>query len=641
MLLENHKSTVSIVTISQKKRHEYLKILMELIQNQTYTNIIEWVIVEGTQSEEERIQHKILMDNFVENSVLTFPVRFIDTPLFTKLGELRNMGNFSCNGEITVCFDDDDFYPKTRVEEAVRVLSNSEKLIAGCSSHYLYDYNLEKLYVMKQLNPNHSVNSNFAWKKEYLKNNKHDPSREFAEETSFTNNFTEPMEQIDKEHCSIISSHKDNTFNKKTICVEASLGTIPHCSFVNDDIHKRIPKDIYQKYLQLSKNDENLDYDIVYFTGGRGIKWSPLEKSLGGSEQAIQHLSENWVKQKKSVCVYTTVEKELIHNGVHYKKWNTFPYDSNIKTLIVWRLLGLLYVAPFNIKAHKIYLDLHDNLYAPTQQVLQKYPKFHIDKIFYKSKYHYQCHIEKPESLLRVISHEIIPNGLRLNEFQLQKEQPNIRNLYRFCYCSCYTRGLQHTLEKIWPIIYKNEPRAELHVYYGMDNVHQKNWKEHMQKLLSQPGVMDHGRQSSDIIAREKLMSMFHFYVTNTTGEIDCISIRESIVSGCIPLISNFGVFKERDGIHFDLKDGDNESYVNIATKVVNLLQNVEKLEPVRQMLEQSNLLEDWATISQKWCDAMIESDKNVSIEIPSLQSVTYKHNQNQIEQKDTVLNTL
>jgi len=631
-------NTVSIITVSQFKRHEYLKILIQIIETQTYKNILEWVIVEGTQSNDERVKHKECMDLFIANSKLTFPIRFIDTPFDTKLGELRNIGNFSCQGDITVCFDDDDFYPSTRIEEAVRLLSSSEKLIAGCSAHYLYDYNLEKLYLMKQLNPNHSVNSNMAWKKEYLKNHKHDPSREFAEEMSFTNNFTEPMIQIDAKHSSIISSHKNNTFNKKMICVEASLGTLPHCNFIDMDIHQLISQSLYRQYLDLSKNDDNLDFDIVYFTGGRGIKWSPTEKSLGGSEQAIVNLSENWVKKNKSVCVYTTVEKPCTLNGVVYRKWNTFPYDSKIKTLIVWRLLGLIYVAPFPIKAEKILLDLHDNLYPQTQQILQKFPKFQIDRVFYKSKYHYECHTEKPESLFHSISYDIIPNGIRLGQFLMKKDQPNIRNLYRFCYCSCYTRGLQHTLEKIWPLIYKNEPRAELHVYYGMDMVSQKEWKEHMRKLLSQPGVMDHGRQSSDIIAREKLMSMFHLYITDTIGEIDCISIRESVASGCIPLLSNFGVFKERDGIHFQFDKSEPKCYTNIAEKILNLLQNAEKLEPIRQMLQQSNLLHDWDTIANKWLECF--TSDTVLPEIPTLQSVTYKHSneENQQTQVKTIL---
>ena len=42
--------TFSIVTINKIKRQETIKITAELIKNQTYKNIIEWVIVEGSKT---------------------------------------------------------------------------------------------------------------------------------------------------------------------------------------------------------------------------------------------------------------------------------------------------------------------------------------------------------------------------------------------------------------------------------------------------------------------------------------------------------------------------------------------------------------------------------------------------------------
>jgi len=77
--------------------------------------------------------------------------------------------------------------------------------------------------------------------------------------------------------------------------------------------------------------------------------------------------------------------------------------------------------------------------------------------------------------------------------------------------------------------------------------------KQYMAMLMSQPGVMDHGRVSSHLVAREKWRSTFHLYVTDTDAEIDCISIKESLATGCIPLLSKFGVFPEREGFHFEV----------------------------------------------------------------------------------------
>ena len=134
------KKTVSIITVTQLKRKETLLILVDLIKEQTYKNIVQWVIVEGSKTLEECKENE---KNIME---LNFNlIHYIPGDGTVKLGELRNIGNKACIGDITVCMDDDDYYPPTRVSHAVEMLSRSKYLIAGCSEKYLYDYyeNLE------------------------------------------------------------------------------------------------------------------------------------------------------------------------------------------------------------------------------------------------------------------------------------------------------------------------------------------------------------------------------------------------------------------------------------------------------------------------------------------------------------------
>jgi glycosyltransferase involved in cell wall biosynthesis len=176
-----------------------------------------------------------------------------------------------------------------------------------------------------------------------------------------------------------------------------------------------------------------------------------------------------------------------------------------------------------------------------------------------------------------------------------------MKNPYRFVYCSAYIRGLAEILKYIWPVIYQLEPRAELHVYYGMDDIKDNNMKTMFKQLLSQPGVMEHGRQPMDIIIREKHMSSFHLYITNTPIEIDCISIRESLATGCIPILSNFGVFKDREGIHFDIKEKDIKSYQNAAVKILQIMAQQEKLLGYREQIKKSSLITSWDDTAKKW----------------------------------------
>jgi len=211
--------TVSLLTITQRSRNKCLKNLLEFINNQTYKDIVEWIIVEGSKTEKDAEENKEFIINEINNET-HFPIKYIGFEEGSKLSDLRNRGNDSCKGDIIVCMDDDDYYPPKRVETAVAKLNNSMKQIAGCSYAYMYHYNLEKLYKFKSFGKNHSTNNCFAYKKEYLLTHRHDAGLDLGEEMSFTNGFTEPMIQLDSEDCIVISSHRSNTFDKTPLCIK-------------------------------------------------------------------------------------------------------------------------------------------------------------------------------------------------------------------------------------------------------------------------------------------------------------------------------------------------------------------------------------------------------------------------------------
>ncbi len=580
---------VSIVTITQLKRIKSLEILVEHINAQTYKNIIQWVIVEGSKTPQEAQENKQNIEKL--RNLTKIPITFIE---YTgkPLGALRNLGNFACTGDITVCMDDDDYYPPDRVQHAVNKLTSSKCLIAGCSAKYLYDYNLKKLYKFKQFGDYHSTNDCMAWKKEYLINHKHDETAHFAEEASFTNKFTEPMVQLSPEKCIVSSSHKYNTFNKKEICVFTTIGIYQAATQCEDLITTRVPKKIFQKYTEIYCENTVSNCDIVYFTGGTSIKWDPEESALGGSEQAVVHLSKEWTILGKSVEVYGNFDFETKNlHGVTYKNWKLFDYGAVYNTIIMWRMAGSNCLLPFDVKCKNLLMDFHDNTFQFRFDYQKE--KHKITKFLFKSNFHLESY-QKVWGKLEENQYTIVPNGLRIEEFQ--QEHGVQRNPFRFCYCSCYTRGLREILMYVWPTIYKHEPRAELHVYYGMDLVQDQHFKYEMTLLLAQPGVMDHGRVSSSLVVREKQQSTFHMYITETPSEIDCISIRESLVCGCIPLISKFGVFAERDGLKFNFELG------SIANGVLNLMKKTEFINMARENFKNSKTILSWKDVAVRHC---------------------------------------
>ena len=591
--------TVSIITITQLKRFNCLEIARDLIKDQTYKNIIEWVIVEGSKTQEDAKLNSYNIKQLIENSGLDLQIVYVEWAN-GKLGELRNRGNKSCKGDITVVFDDDDYYFSDRVEHAVDKLTNSTAKIAGCSAVLIYDYFLNRLYKFKSFGPNHSTNNCMAWKKEYLINNSHDSSKEMAEEASFTNNFSEPMVQLEAEHSIIVSSHDGNTFNKRELLVGGTHKINPTLSEV-PNILKYINESYYNRYKQLFVKSEKSKYDIEYFAGGFSIKWDPRDMSLGGSEQAIVNLVNNWVKMGKKVAVYGEVP-EINFNGVDYISWKKFRFEDEHNIVILWRLYGLWCAAPYSFKSNQIWLDCHDNFGGQFPEAWEKYGEKVVNKIFFKSNFHKDEFEKCCNTKITSDKYVIIPNGIRVEGFLENKEKIQ-REPFRFCYCSCYRRGIIEIVKYIWPIIYQLEPRAELHIYYGMENIKDEQSINVFKDVLSQPGVMDHGRQPMEIIAREKHRSSFQLYVTNTPIEIDCISIRESLATGCIPLLSNFGVFKDREGIHFDLNPTDSKSYQNIALKIIQLMNQPELLHGYREKIKKSPLLINWEQVAKQWID--------------------------------------
>ena len=222
-------ATVSILTVTQYSRRECMLVLADLIQRQLYKTIAEWVIVEGSQTQAEATANEAYLFSQREMQTLPFNINYIPYNPFLGsqpryLSELRNSGNNACRGDIIVCMDDDDYYPPTRISHAVDRLtsSSSDVLIAGCSRVYIYFYLTRTFFQSKGFGQGHSTNNCLAYKRAYLETHAHEHALTRGEEPSFTNNFTEPMVQLDPLKTIVISGHGHNTVDKEPICHSAS-----------------------------------------------------------------------------------------------------------------------------------------------------------------------------------------------------------------------------------------------------------------------------------------------------------------------------------------------------------------------------------------------------------------------------------
>lgn len=92
----------------------------------------------------------------------------------------------------------------------------------------------------------------------------------------------------------------------------------------------------------------------------------------------------------------------------------------------------------------------------------------------------------------------------------------------KFIYKSSYDRGLE-TLLKMWPLIKKELPDAELKVCYGFDlflkaysnNPYMMKWKKDMETLMEQDGITHYGRVSKSKLDELTADSDFWVYPTH------------------------------------------------------------------------------------------------------------------------------
>ena len=599
---------ISLLTVSQWPRREFLDCQVAHVKKMVATftaslsspTEIEWVVVNASKTQTDQ-------EAFGEWCVKTLKVPEVEFRLITPtkksraIGSMRQLGNEECRGDIIVCIDDDDYYYPTRISHALKKLKKSKKDLAACTSTLLLDDDLGVIIRLRGMHDRHGVNSTMAYTRKYALTHTYDVSRTFAEESSFTKGFTEPMEQLDAEHVYMHISHFGNTFSKKKILLLAMNG-YEEVGRVTPEIPESFLSSHSPRLLEILRSDTVEPVaQITIYCGLFSIEWDPQCQSLGGSEQAVVYLARWFAKKGQSVRVYGLFpwkDSQRI-DGVDYVGADLFRCRTRYPVLILWRYSGMTILKSPHLKADKLLVDLHDHG-IPSYKLLHEY-RDSIHQVMCKSNF--QVYLVKkglPGPLPSQCMFQVIPNGVRVQVFEnaLGKVERERKHLI---YASCYSRGLEPILKHTWPVLHRLEPDAVLHGCYGLETLQDPTLKERIRGLLQQPGIVHHGRLDVGAVALLKAKCSFQLYYTPTLAEIDCISIRESLVVGCIPILSRVNVFAERHGFHvpnlgFEVKD-----YVKLAGVVRDLLnQNVEEN---REQLKTSVTVMDWEKTAEAWLE--------------------------------------
>ena len=328
-----------------------------------------------------------------------------------------------------------------------------------------------------------------------------------------------------------------------------------------------------------------------------GYNWDPADKGIKGSEQAVVHLSEQFVKKGFKVTVYAFVPPQDL-NGVSYKCMDTFNCEATYNILILCREGILVLLRGRRPKARIVLSDLHDDVSS------DETPNFvtYVDQFMFKSKYHLSRfqHLSLSED-----NYFICPNGLQLQNFTGPTET---REPLRFCYTSSYDRGLEQLLQWSWPEIHKQLPGSTLHVYYGWSPWHDPQEKGRIEILMNQAGVIHHGKVSNAEIIAEKYRSSMNLYPCHSTTEIDCINMRESALAECIPVLSDQNVCLERDGVHVPGNPREKPFHDLYVKTVVDLFHDTKRQNELRKKFKLSPLLFGWEYVADQWMSVITRS---------------------------------
>lgn len=113
-------------------------------------------------------------------------------------------------------------------------------------------------------------------------------------------------------------------------------------------------------------------------------------------------------------------------------------------------------------------------------------------------------------------------------------------------YFSSYDRGLEHLLY-IWQDLRSVYPDLTLHIAYGWNtfdklagnNPERMKWKKDMELLMRQEGIIHHGRVGKGELTALRDQCGILAYPTHFF-EIDCITVKECQIQGCVPVVMNF-----------------------------------------------------------------------------------------------------
>ncbi len=554
-------------------------------------NKLEWIIVDDSDE-----------DKKMDPSLFNKPgIRYIRVKTKIDLGKKRNFLASLANNEMLVHMDDDDYYPPENVISRVKTIVLSEgKDCVGCVKTLCYDLIHDQTFEAYDPSnnpvsdePSTISESSLAYTKEFWKTQKYTDTDTSAECLSFIKDRKDKIIAIPYIFVVTQLSHSDNTIKrwmlrstKHTVQFTDNLNMMDSMliqdlrakiimefplwkdsiSFVQRNFKlnkKQLIKKLEKKpklqtnpfiinHIRTLQSKTDCNKDIVYYCGpGKYLNfsnnWNGNTPGLGGSEEAVVNLSEQFVKLGYTVTVYNTCETESTINGVKYRQyWKWSPLDKQTLT-IVWRDPSIL---DYSINSETVVLDLHDVI-DPDWLTPERLNN--ATNIYCKSEFHKEL-LKQKNNKIRVLA-----NGIDSKEIRKYKGTKAIRKSNIISCTSSPDRCIRALLKAL-PIIRAENGLENTMIYWaygfksgitkgGMeahDDPEIKEWVKETKSLIQKTeGFVDLGRISHSEVVKLLKTSSIYAYGTYFP-EIDCISMTKAMASGAVPIITPTGALTDK-----------------------------------------------------------------------------------------------
>ena len=263
---------VSVCTPTFNRR-PFIPSMIKCFNHQTYPkDKIEWIIIDDG-------------DDSIEDLVKNHPnVKYYRYEKKMKLGKKRNLMHQKSKGDIIVYMDDDDYYPPTRIEHAVKMLTASKHLVAGASEIYIYFKHIQQMWQFGPYGPNHATAGTFAFKKELLQITKYNEEKSLAEEKEFLKSYSIPMIQLEPKQTILVFSHSQNTFDKKKLL---EGGPTPVSKISDKTVNEFVKEPEIKKWFL-----EDIDESLETYDPGKPEKKPDVLKQMIEIEEERRRMAE-------------------------------------------------------------------------------------------------------------------------------------------------------------------------------------------------------------------------------------------------------------------------------------------------------------------------------------------------------------